>query len=207
MSATGASVRFTARRRSEAMRDAVAFLAERYDLDPAGRAALAAVPVRWRRGRRASTFLAPRDGSPGRITVTLPRGSRGRWHTYRRVRAGLVTPRSGIEMDLHMLARLILVHELTHAIQHGTCGGPRRRYSEVETTRNEIGMLLRLMPEARERLLPLQARRRQPDPSEHARCGFRPLSRLLDWLLDRAPTSARARRSRAARGLRPARAG
>lgn len=205
MSGPCGGVRFTVRRRSEAMRDAVDFLAERYGLDPAGRSALAAVPVRWRRGGRTSTFLAPRDGSPGRITVTLPRGSRGRWHVYRRVRAGLVTPRSGIEMDLHLLARLVLVHELTHAIQHGACGGPRRRYSEVETTRNEIEFLLRARPEAHARLVPVKAP--VHEPIERSRLVFRPLVKLLDWLLDRGTTSARARRSPAGRGPRRALAG
>ncbi|MFM7809835.1 MAG: hypothetical protein ACKPEA_18205, partial [Planctomycetota bacterium] len=123
MSAATAGVRFTERRRREATHDAIGFLAEMYGLDEAGRSALAAVPIRWRRGGGRSTFRAPRDGSPGRVTVTLPRGARARWHTYRRVRAGLVTPRAGIEMDVHDFARLVLVHELTHALQHGTCGG------------------------------------------------------------------------------------
>ena len=202
MTAAAAGARFAERRRQEALRDAVDFLAERYGLDARQREALSAVPVRWRRGGRRSTFRAPRDGSPGSITVSLPRGGSVRWHVYRRVRAGLVTPREGIEMDLATFARLVLVHELTHALQHGTCGGPRRRYSEVETTRNEVECLRRLMPEACGRLLPVQGR----EPKGVRRAARSPslFDRLMGWLRGEAATCARARRSRAARGPRPA---
>ena len=206
MTAASARVRFTERRRREALQDAVEFLAERYELGAQQRAALSAVPVRWRRGGRRSTFRAPRDGGPGSITVSLPRGPSVRWHVYRRVRAGLVTPHEGVEMDLATFARLVLVHELTHALQHGTCGGPRRRFSEVETTRNEIEFLRRIMPEACARLVPVHASRRGGLPVRASRVRSSPtlLDRLLGWLRGERATCARARRCRAVRGLRPA---
>jgi len=207
MSGLVAGDRFTERRRREALNDAVAFLAERYGLDAQQRKTLANVPIRWRRGGRRSTFRAPRDGSPGSITVSLPRGSLVRWHAYRRVRAGWATPRSGVTMDLAMLARLVLVHELTHALQHGTCGGPRRRYSEVETTRNEIEFLRRHQPEAMMSLEPVERRTTRATSSRRSSKGPSLFDRLLEWLRGDRVTSARARRCRAAQVPRPARAG
>jgi hypothetical protein len=82
-----------------------------------------------------------------------------RWHTYRRVRAGLVTPPEGIPVPAGLHATIALVHELTHAVQHGMCGTPKRRYSEVETTASEIEFVRRVAPEVHAKLVPVQRQR------------------------------------------------
>lgn len=51
---------------------------------------------------------------------------------------------------------VVLVHEYTHAVQHGVCGGSKRRYSEVETTENEIEFVRRHAPVAFEQLVHVQ---------------------------------------------------
>jgi hypothetical protein len=42
------------------------------------------------------------------------------------------------------------------------CGTPRRRYSEVETTANEIEFVRRVAPEVHARLVPIERRRVKP---------------------------------------------
>ena len=140
--------------------EAVAFLAHRYALGTGAREALAAVPIRWRRGRGASAFY-PRaaHGYPGpHVLLRVPSGARARWHTYRRARARFATPREGIEIDVRVLAAAVLVHELTHALQHGVGGAAARRFSEVETTENEIEFVRRFDPVACSRLVPVARR-------------------------------------------------
>jgi hypothetical protein len=146
------------------VRDAIEFVVEREGLSPAQRAALEAVPIRWRRRRSASRFyLKASHGFPGpHILVSVARGATVRWHTYRRVRAGLVTPPAGVPVPASLHATIALVHELTHAVQHGVCGTPQRRYSEVETTANEIEFVRRVAPEAHARLVPVRAAKSAP---------------------------------------------
>ncbi|MFO0963301.1 MAG: hypothetical protein U0625_10415 [Phycisphaerales bacterium] len=156
--ATGARFTPTLRRRVQA--EAIAFLAERYGLDAGGCDALAAVPVRWSRARGASAFY-PRaaHGHAGpHIRLRVPSGTTGRWHTYRRARARFATPRGGLELPVRILATAVLIHEYTHALQHGIGGGDKRLFSEVETTGNEIEFIRRAAPEAFAQLVPVERR-------------------------------------------------
>ena len=75
------------------------------------------------------------------------------------MRAGLVTPPEGVAVSAALHARIALVHELTHAVQHGMCGTPKRRYSEVETTASEIEFVRRVAPEVHAKLVPVQRQR------------------------------------------------
>ena len=155
MDAVVSSTRLTLRARQAIHRDALAFVAERYGLDAARSEALAAIPVRWKRARGSSAFyLRAAHGFDGpHILVRVPGGARVRWHTYRRARARFATPPGGIDLDVPTFAGAVLVHELTHALQHGVAGEPRRRYSEVETTENELEFVRRREPEAYARLV------------------------------------------------------
>jgi len=142
---------------------AIDFLVERAALTEPQRRSLEAIPIRWRRRRSPSRFyLRACHGFEGpHILVSVPRGALVRWHTYRRVRAGLVTPSAGIPVPAELHASIALVHELTHAMQHGVCGTPPRRYSEVETTANEIEFVRRVAPQVHAQLVPVRARSRR----------------------------------------------
>ncbi|MBM4005993.1 MAG: hypothetical protein FJ292_00255 [Planctomycetes bacterium] len=166
------------------VREAIDFVCEQEALSAEQRRALEAVPIRWRRRRGASRFyLRAVHGFAGpHILISVGRGSVVRWHTYRRVRAGLVTPPEGVPVAAALHARIALVHELTHAVQHGMCGTPRRRYSEVETTANEIEFVRRVAPEVHVRLVPIEKRRAKPREGTRE---SRPVSRwagLSVWL-------------------------
>lgn len=167
MDAAATISRLTLRARQAIHRDALSFVAERYGLDDAQSGALAAIPVRWKRARGSSAFyLRAAHGFAGpHILVRVPGGARVRWHTYRRARARFATPPGGIDLDVPTFAGAVLVHELTHALQHGMAGEPKRRYSEVETTENEIEFVRLAAPEAFARLVPVvrvPARRAKP---------------------------------------------
>jgi hypothetical protein len=155
-----AALRLTEAMRQRIQQDALAFVAERYRLDDAQRAALAAIPIRWRRGRGGSAYFtrATRGFDGPHILLRVAPGRVARWHTYRRARARFGTPPEGIELHTRILATAVLVHELTHAVQHGACGGPRRRFSEVETTENEIEYVRRHAPDAFANLRPVMRR-------------------------------------------------
>lgn len=142
------------------VRTAIDFLVEREGLSVAQRTQLEAVPIRWRRRRGPSRFyLGPAHGfRQPHILVSVGRGATVRWHTYRRVRAGLSTPREGLVMSVELYVTLALVHEFTHALQHGVCGTPKRRYSEVETTDNEIAFVRRMAPELHAQLVPVKSK-------------------------------------------------
>lgn len=169
MDAAATISRLTLRARQAIHRDALAFVAERYGLDAARSAALAAIPVRWKRARGSSAFyLRAAHGFAGpHILVRVPGGARVRWHTYRRARARFATPPGGIDLDVPTFAGAVLVHELTHALQHGVAGEPKRRYSEVETTENELEYVRRRAPDAYARLVPVlpKPRRRAGRPA------------------------------------------
>lgn len=161
MTISGAEARATARLtpalKRRVVREAIDFLVQREALSAAQRAQLEAVPIRWRRRRGPSRFyLGAAHGFTGpHILVSVGRGAHVRWHTYRRVRAGLATPREGIVVPLALYTTLALVHEFTHALQHGVCGTPKRRYSEVETTDNEIEFVRRVAPRLHAQLVPV----------------------------------------------------
>ena len=57
-------------------------------------------------------------------------------HRLKKEREELVAPPQGIEMPVALFAAVVLVHEFTHAIQHGVCGTPKRPYGEVEILPN-----------------------------------------------------------------------
>lgn len=169
MDAAATISRLTLRARQAIHRDALGFVAERYGLDAAQCEALAAIPVRWKRARGSSAFyLRAAHGFAGpHILVRVPGGARVRWHTYRRARARFATPPGGIDLDVPTFAGAVLVHELTHALQHGVAGEPKRRYSEVETTENELEYVRRRTPDAYARLVPVlpKPRRRKAGPA------------------------------------------
>lgn len=172
------------------VRQAIDFLVEARGLAPSQRAQLEAVPIRWRRRRGRSRFYtgaAHGFGGP-HILLCVGRGHEVRWHTYTRVRSGLTTPREGIAMPVSLYVSVVLVHEFTHALQHGVCGTPRRRYSEVETTDNEIEFVRRMAPRLHAQLVPVRAGvqgRRSARTGPRARARTRPLARrgVFGWLL------------------------
>ena len=57
---------------------------------------------------------------------------RDKWYTYKRKTVGKMS--RGISVPQLLCVTIILLHELTHAVQHFE----GRKYSEVETTENEI---------------------------------------------------------------------
>ncbi len=221
------STRFTEPLRRRLVAQAIDFLATEYDLDAAQQRALHAVPVRWRRRHgRSAFYMKPKHGFAGpHILVSVPRGITARWSVYRRVRVGLVAPPQGIEMPVALFAAVVLVHEFTHAIQHGVCGTPKRPYGEVETTDNEIRFIEKVAPDVHAQLLPLKAKPRKRGAAGARRVretlptvppeGISPIwpTRMLLSMWNRlvlAPlglTSAPARRYPAAKAPRPTRAG
>jgi hypothetical protein len=156
-------VRLTERTRAAIREDALDFVSRRYGLETAQRSALGAIPIRWRRGRGASAYYPRRaHGFAGpHILLRVAPGATARWHTYRRAGARYATPPGGIELDARTLAVAVLVHEYTHALQHGAAGGLRRRFSEVETTGNEIEFIRLRAPEAFAQLVPVVRRPRR----------------------------------------------
>lgn len=160
---------------------AIDFLVERAELTAAQRRSLEAIPVRWRRRRSPSRFyLRACHGFDGpHVLVSVPRGAVVRWHTYRRVRAGLGTPPGGILVPVELHAAIALVHEFTHALQHGMCGTPPRRYSEVETTANEIEFVRRVAPQVHAQLVPIHSKARKVAPRARTRIGA--LSGFAAW--------------------------
>jgi hypothetical protein len=166
-----ASLRLTERSRRAIHAEALDFVCGRYALDDAQRAALAGLPIRWRRGRGASAYYPRRaHGFDGpHILLRVANGRTARWHTYRRARARYSTPPEGIEVETVALAAAVLVHEFTHAVQHGACGGVRRKFSEVETTENEVEFMRTRAPEAFARLVPVVRRRRKSRAAAKAR--------------------------------------
>jgi hypothetical protein len=222
------STRFTESLRRRLVAQAIDFLATEYELDAAQQRALHAVPVRWRRRHgRSAFYMKARHGFAGpHILVSVPRGATARWSVYRRVRVGLVAPPQGIEMPVALFAAVVLVHEFTHAIQHGVCGTPKRPYGEVETTDNEIRFIEKVAPHVHAQLLPLRAKPRKRGTGAGARRvretrptvppeGIPPIwpTRMLVAMWNRlvlAPlglTSAPARRCPAVKAPRPTRAG
>ena len=188
--ADGAAPRLTASLRDSIRDDAVAFIAERYSLDAVQRTELAAIPIRWRRGCGASAYYPRRaHGFAGpHILLRFPPAARAQWHTYRRARARFSTPAGGIALDAPVLATAVLVHELTHALQHGACGHVRRKFSEVETTENEIEFVRRRSPEAFAQLVPVV--RRAPRRAARAAAKLTGLAALRAIVLRAAGTLA-----------------
>ncbi len=138
--ATKRSPAITAAIRRQIMEQAGAFIRQRYRMDEHAASRLLDVPVVWRRGRGRSAFY-PRacKGHDGpHIVLRIPPGAVARWNTYLRVRARWTTPPGGIELPIDVLMTTVLIHEFTHAVQHGVCGHDKRKFSEVETTENEI---------------------------------------------------------------------
>ena len=167
-----AGPRLTERLRGEIHGAALDFVVERYELTPAQREQLASIPIRWRRSRGGSAYYqrAARGFDGPHILLRVAPAAVGKWHTYRRARARFSTPSGGIELEAMLLAKAVLVHEFTHALQHGACGHARRSFSEVETTENEIEFIRRHAPEAFAQLTPVVRRaprrkvRRAPAP-------------------------------------------
>ena len=187
--ASRAPSRLTPALKRRVVREAIDFLVEREGLSPTQRAQLEAVPVRWRRRRgRSKFYLGAAHGHAGpHVLLCVGRGAELRWHTYRRVRAGLTTPPGGVVMPMALYATVVLVHEFTHALQHGVCGTPKRRYSEVETTDAEIEFVRRVAPQLHAQLVPVQggkARRAKARAAQTSavRGGEGVANGLIGWL-------------------------
>lgn len=155
--------RLTAKLRADIHGSAVEFVANRYQLTAEQRATLAATPIRWRRGRGASAYYQRHAHGFDRphILLRVAPGASAYWHTYRRARARYSTPAGGIELETRILATAVLIHELTHALQHGACGHGKRAFSEVETTENEIEFIRQHAPQAFAKLIPVVRRTRK----------------------------------------------
>jgi hypothetical protein len=155
--------RLTAKLRADIHQSAVEFVANRYQLTTEQRATLAATPIRWRRGRGASAYYQRHAHGFDRphILLRVAPGASAYWHTYRRARARYSTPPGGIELETRILAIAVLIHELTHALQHGACGHDKRAFSEVETTENEIEFIRQHAPQAFAKLIPVVRRTRK----------------------------------------------
>ena len=155
--------RLTAKLRADIHESAVEFVAARYQLTADQRATLAATPIRWRRGRGASAYYQRHAHGFDRphILLRVAPGASAYWHTYRRARARYSTPPGGIELETRILAIAVLIHELTHALQHGACGHGKRAFSEVETTENEIEFIRQHAPQAFAKLIPVVRRTRK----------------------------------------------
>ncbi|MBL9140959.1 MAG: hypothetical protein JNK53_03750 [Phycisphaerae bacterium] len=152
--------------RQQIARSAGEFIRKRYRMDAEAAQRLLDVPVCWRRGGGRSAFYprACRGHAVPHIVLRVPKGAFARWNTYQRVRARWTTPRGGIELPIDLLMTTVLIHEYTHALQHGTCGGTKRRYSEVETTENEIEFIRLHAPTAFAQLVAVpNARRARPE--------------------------------------------
>tara|TARA_R110000824_G_scaffold211172_1_gene397172 strand:- start:87 stop:512 length:426 start_codon:yes stop_codon:yes gene_type:complete len=65
-------------------------------------------------------------------TAKIALGGNNKWYTYDRKTVGKTS--NGIVVPELLLVTLTIIHELTHAIQHFE----KRKFSEVETTQNEI---------------------------------------------------------------------
>lgn len=168
-----AAFRLTEKARRAIHAEALDFVCRRYGLDDAQRASLATIPIRWRRGRGASAYYPRRAhgfGGP-HILLRVASGRTAHWHTYRRARARYSTPPGGIAVDTLALAAAVLVHEFTHAVQHGACGGARRRFSEVETTENEVEFMRARAPDAFAQLMPVVRKKRRSPGRGRARAG------------------------------------
>lgn len=152
--------------RAEIAARAAAFIRHRYRMDADAAARLNELPIRWRRGNGRSAFYkrSCRGFEGPHILLRVPRGATARWHTYRRVRAKWVTPPRGVELPLEVLMTVVLIHEYTHAVQHGICGGAPRKYSEVETTANELEYIRQVVPAAYSQLMPIAPGRRMMKP-------------------------------------------
>ena len=114
---------------AEALPQALTILTERYDI-PAGKE-LKKVVIGYRR----SFFYPPEAGGP-MIKVS----KHTLLSTYKRKTLGEWLPRTKVDLVCALACKL--VHELTHWIQwiEG------RKYSEVETTENELALIRRYHP-------------------------------------------------------------
>lgn len=170
------------------------FICQRYRLDATAAERLKALPVRWRRGCGRSAFYrrACRGYDGPHILLRVPSGISAGWHTYRRVRARLSTPRGGIEMPIDVLMTVVLIHEYTHAVQHGVCGHAPRKYSEVETTENEIEFVRLHAPDAFARLVGVMSPK-----NARARTSLRRAANKWSGIVEPRPPASRPSGARA----------
>jgi hypothetical protein len=77
--------------------------------------------------------------SPERRKVKIGLGST-KWHTYDRKTIGVTADE--IVIPKLLLITVHIIHEFTHAIQHFQ----KRKYSEVETTKNEMDYIQSVSP-------------------------------------------------------------
>lgn len=80
-------------------------------------------------------FSVTRNGSlyyseNGKVAIAL----RHKLHLYSKQTVGLTTPKEGLNVGYVIGTTCAIIHELTHYVQ----GIEGRRFSEVETTQNEI---------------------------------------------------------------------
>ena len=85
-------------------------------------------------------------------TVLISLHTNNTIHFYPRMRCKYATPISGIKTDYETYLTDVLVHELTHAVQHQINSG-RGKFNEVETTNSEIYYLKNYKPELFDQLI------------------------------------------------------
>ena len=104
---------------------AMEYLATRYEMTEGLRQHLEETEIWFTNERRSFYYPTKR-----KIKLALGRGDK--WYTYDRKTVGITS--KGIVVPKLLRITITLIHELTHAVQHFE----DRKYSEVETTENEI---------------------------------------------------------------------
>lgn len=72
-------------------------------------------------------------GKDGSVAIAV----KHKLHLYNKQTVGLTTPKEGLSVGYVIGTACAIIHELTHFVQ----GAEKRKYSEVETTQNEIDYL------------------------------------------------------------------
>ena len=111
--------------KQKATERAIGFLRNKYDFCDELEKFIADTELWFTNSRRAFYY-------PNKRSAKIGLGGGNKWHTYDRKTVGKTS--NGIVVPELLLVTITIVHELTHAIQHFQ----NRKYSEVETTQNEI---------------------------------------------------------------------
>ena len=85
----------------------------------------------------------------GNVSIAV----RHKLHLYNKQSIGLTTPKEGLNVGYVIGTTCAIIHELTHYVQ----GKEGRKYSEVETTINEIDYLKEADPNWYSRLIKTSA--------------------------------------------------
>lgn len=122
---------------NNAIPKAIAFITEKYP-----HISLAEVRLNFSTTRNGSRYYHA-DGS---INIRCS----DKMFLYRKATCGLTTPPQGLLIGCEINTACAIIHEITHYIQ----GIEKRKFSEVETTQNEIDYLKQHEPFWYNRLIP-----------------------------------------------------